>query len=341
MVEAKRWFWALNNAIQWTKDESREAERHKQRMEELLRQARAGHLPQSPDEAKELGRTDTSQLSGKGLSPVTAVGVPLTTSSSRVSLQDSAYGPASMAGDDEGSIYEPNVPDVDLSNSVKGTHTANIAADMDDEEEYGEDGSDHELQPAGKDAFNITAHSASLQLNLLAQVSKALQAESSKAQAVSLSDPTVVQALSTYTSAVDSLQGLVGDLLKISRDRDAYWQYRLDREADVRRLWEDSMAKFAKEQEDLEGRIGESEDKRKRTKRALREALGGTTDFAAQNRGTKQSEGQISVTPENIQLDEQGTTRAKTKSIGKLILREQFPQIRPISQTIFLVVGHV
>jgi hypothetical protein len=38
-------------------------------------------------------------------------------------------------------------------------------------------------------------------------------------------------------------------------------------------MWEESMAKVAKEQEVLESRIGESEDKRKRTKRALRDAL--------------------------------------------------------------------
>jgi len=83
----------------------------------------------------------------------------------------------------------------------------------------------------------------------------------------------MVQALSSYESAVGNLKGLIGDLLRISRDRDAYWQYRLDREANVRRMWEESMAKVAKEQEELENRIGESEERRRKTKRALREAL--------------------------------------------------------------------
>jgi len=93
-------------------------------------------------------------------------------------------GPASVAGDDEGSqygdSYEPSIADNDPGKSVKGAQTATIAADMDDDEEYGDDASDREVQPASKDAFNITAHSASLQLNLLSQVSAALQAESSK-----------------------------------------------------------------------------------------------------------------------------------------------------------------
>ena len=276
VVEAKRWFWALNNAIQWTKDEAKVTEQQKQRKEEMLRQAKAGNMPQASEPPK---------VSGKGLTPATAIGVPLTTSSSRVSFQDSlAAGPASVAGDEDGSQYdlcEPSVADNELAKSVKGTQIATIAADLDDEEEYGDDASDHEVQPASKDAFNITAHSASLQLSLLSQVSAALQAESSKDQAMAISDPTVKQALSTYESAVASLQGLVGDLLKISRDRDAYWQYRLDREADVRKLWEDSMARVAREQEELEGRIGESEMKRKRTKRALKNALEGSAESNA------------------------------------------------------------
>lgn len=88
-----------------------------------------------------------------------------------------------------------------------------------------------------------------------------------------ISDPTMLQALTSYDSAIGNLKGLIGDLLRISRDRDAYWQYRLDREANVRRMWEESMAQVAKEQEQLESRIGESEEKRRKTKRALREAL--------------------------------------------------------------------
>ena len=240
VVEAKRWFWALNNAIQWAKDEAKETERQKQRKEEMLRQAKAGQLAQPADESKEPGATDASRFNGKGLAPASSVGVPLTASSSRLSLQDSTFG------DEEGSTYDPyetGATDRELAHSVRAAQTTTIAGDMDDEEEYGDDASDHEMQPLSKDAFNITAHSASLQLQLLAQVSTALQVESSKDQAISLSDPTIKQALSTYESAVASLQGLVGDLLKISRDRDAYWQYRLDREADVRRLWEDSMVR--------------------------------------------------------------------------------------------------
>jgi len=317
VVEAKRWFWALNNAIQWTKDEAKEAEQQKQRKGEMLRQAKTGNLLQLANGSKELGVADLSKFSGKGLSPATAVGVPLTATSSRVSFQDPSFGGSTIGPDDEGSQYdlvEPGVADNDMARFIRAARTTSIAADLDDEEEYGDDASDHEIQPASKDAFNITAHSASLQLNLLAQVAAALWAESLKDQAVPISDPTIVQALSTYESAVASLQGLVGDLLKISRDRDAYWQYRLDREADVRRLWEDSTAKVAKDQEELEGRIGESEEKRKRTKRALKEALEGSID--SPGRGMSMDEGQNSEDLGKVQLGKQGSGPLRRKSIG-------------------------
>jgi hypothetical protein len=122
-------------------------------------------------------------------------------------------------------------------------------------------------------ARNITAQSAKLQLDLLTSVSAALQQEKNRNPTLQISDPAMLEALSSYDSAIGNLKGLIGDLLRISRDRDAYWQYRLDREANVRRMWEESMAKVAKEQEQLESRIGESEEKRRKTKRALREAL--------------------------------------------------------------------
>jgi hypothetical protein len=144
---------------------------------------------------------------------------------------------------------------------------------MDDDEDYEDDESGHDMKPQNKDAFNITAQSAKLQLDLLTSVSAALQSEKSRNPTLQIADPMMLQALNSYDSAIGNLKGLIGDLLRISRDRDAYWQYRLDREANVRRMWEDSMAKVAKEQEALESRIGESEEKRKKTKRALREAL--------------------------------------------------------------------
>ena len=318
IVEAKRWFWTLTNAIQWTKDEAKEERKQKLSNAENLRQAKEGSKRLSVGGASNADFADNAKFNSSNLDPATAIGVPFTSGSSRVSIQESTHGLGSTVGDDEDSLYASYDLGTAADRSVKPTNnekTTAIAGDMDDEEEYGDDASSHELRPAGKDAFNITAHSANLQLNLLGQVSAALQAESSKHPDLPVSDPTVAQAISTYESAVRSLQGLVGDLLKISRDRDDYWQYRLDREADVRRLWEDSMARVAKEQEELEGRIGESEDKRKRTKRALREVLEETStpQSLSQSRGTLQSDALLSDGPDSPELHKSFSRR---KSIG-------------------------
>ena len=306
-VEANRWVWTLNNAIQWTKDEAKEEERQRQQMTDRMRKAK-------------IGETTESKLSGKGLAPASSVGISLSGTTSRVSFQDYVGGAQSTIGDDEGSIksYEGSITATEIARSTKDAKPTAIAADYDEEEEYGDDASSHDVQPAGKDAFNITAHSASLQLNLLAQVSAALQAEIAKGSSTPISDPTVAQAISTYESAVRSLLGLVGDLLKIARDRDAYWQYRLDREADVRRMWEDSMAKVAKEQEELEGRIGESEDKRKRTKRALREALEGTSPPPSQPSSQQASQDHIQIEDDAQKVQGTGEFKfpSRKKSIG-------------------------
>lgn len=173
------------------------------------------------------------------------------------------------------------------------------AGDDDDDDDYGDDSSSHEMKPQSKDAFNITAQSAKLQLDLLTSVSAALQTEKDRSPHMQISDPMMLQALASYESAIGNLKGLIGDLLRIARDRDAYWQYRLDREANVRRMWEESMAKVAKEQEELENRIGESEEKRRKQKKALREAL---EDFekAEPETQAKQDEDTFTDAPENV-----------------------------------------
>ena len=300
VVEAKRWFWALNNAIQFAKDEAKNETRRDASRKAILDQA---GKPQKGVESTKLGQGT--------LVPATATALQDShTQSARVSFQD-----ASSAADDQGSAYEPSVGGTDAHRAI---NTATLAGDLDEDEEYGDDASSHDLKPAGKDAFNITAHSASLQLELLAQVSGALQSEIQRSSDTHISDPAIRQAVDTYEGAVQSLQSMVGDLLRISRDRDAYWQYRLDRETDMRRLWEDSMARVAREQEQLEDRIGESEDKRKRTKRVLRDVLDGNS--AAESRRTSHPPlPDITKIPQAVQdepIDKKDRARNNRKSSG-------------------------
>ena len=268
-VEAKRWYWSLNNAIQWTKDEAKEEEKRAVQESEALKQAKTDQVERI--RTQEGGPSRASSEKARSLLPSTAGGIPLGFTSSR-------QGGSTLVDDfDAGtSAYEPSVEGGEISRMPTNTGTNNIEGEMDDEDEdYVDDASSHEVQPHTKDAFNITAQSAKLQLDLLAQVCAALQNENSKHPSMPISDSSVVQALSSYESAVGNLKGLLGDLLRIARDRDAYWQYRLEREANVRRMWEDSMARVAREQEELQNKMSESEDKRRKTRRALRDALEG------------------------------------------------------------------
>ncbi|OJD17272.1 hypothetical protein AJ78_02606 [Emergomyces pasteurianus Ep9510] len=271
VVEAKRWFWALNNAIQWSKDEAKEDDRRRTRNAESLRQAKMeqfdkqGLDPQS-DSGSLVGRSN-----GKTLAPPSSLGVPSHTSS-RLSLQTSRE---SVQGEDEGStsgLYESTFSPSDTNRLPTLITTNPVEGDAEDDD-FGEYASSHEMQPSNKDAFNITAQSVKLQLDLLSNVSAALQEEKSKNPQTTISDPAIDQALTTYQGGISNLNSLIINLLKISKDRDAFWQYRLDREADARKMWEASMARVAQEHEELQSRIGESEEKRKKTKRALKEAL--------------------------------------------------------------------
>lgn len=265
-VEAKRWFWALNNSIQWTKDQAREEERQAARSAELLRLAKAdqsGSVSAQDSHSENTSMTDLRRVSTQlQARPILSV------------------KKSDMTGTSIGSVEEEDFVDTYTEADAMQGHEhpagpGTIPGDGDDEDDYGEETSGREEPQATKDALNITAQSAKLQLETMGSVHSALMAELTRSPATTLSDIKVTQALSTYDAAIRSLTALVGDLLRISKDRDAFWQYRLDRESNMRRMWEESMAQVAREQEILEARVGESEMKRKLAKKALREVMEG------------------------------------------------------------------
>lgn len=310
VVEAKRWFWSLNNAIQWAKDEAKEEERQRSQNAEALRQAKIdqteGRSTETPSESGLSHKPST-----KGLAPP-PLGVP-GGSITRISTHASRTTLDTTPADEDGSVYGS----VDQSTSPNEVNrvTSHVPSGPDGEgedDDYGDYASSHEDAPnEDKDALNITAQSAKLQLDLLANVAASLQAERAKNPEVSISDPAVEQALGAYEAAISSLKGLVQNLLKISRDRDSYWQYRLNREEYLRQMWEESMARVAQEHEELQSRMGESEEKRKRTKKALKEALENAT---ASSRS-------ISGPPSRVPMD------------GSATLESSQPQIRQVDRT--------
>jgi hypothetical protein len=269
-VEAKRWFWSLNNAIQWAKDEARDEKKRQQKEDEALRQA---------FDRQSIADTAT-------LAP--------TTTDRHNSITETLSGNGSRR--------------------IPSHHTFGTDADFEDEEDdYADDDS---VKPVNKDAFDITAQSAKLQLDLLASVSTSLQQERISNPSLALSHPAVENALTSYNTAVGNLSALLADLLRLAKDNDAYWQHRIDRESHIRKLWEESMARVAAEHEELETRIGESEDKRRRTKRALRDALEGQASNPASRarsrRGTTatQNSNKLAAAVSSISLAADGTAVA-------------------------------
>lgn len=306
-VEAKRWFWALNNSIQWSKDLALEEERQRVKSAELLKQAKADQSGGSSikdlqqDSTNDLGTEDTRNLaSQQSNSRLDTQPVVRKVPSPKVTLTNAA---GSVIEDDDGTGYGSYEPSFvgDKKSSVRDGRDRD---DDDDDDDYGS--SDREAMSSNKDAFGITAQSAKLQLEMMEQVHNALQAEQVKNPDFKLSDEIATQALNTYDTSIRSLKVLLRDLVKISKDRDAYWQYRLENEADMRRMWEDSMAQVAREQEVLEAKVGESEEKRRLTKRALKEAI----ESSISSHGDKRS---------GLGLDASGTsdkTAARSRCLG-------------------------
>ncbi|KAG0651367.1 Oxysterol-binding, partial [Hyphodiscus hymeniophilus] len=318
-VEAKRWFWALNNSIQWTKDQAKEEDRQRQKSAEMLRQAKAEHTGSSTtepgSETASVAETRRNSTQTTRLLPQTVPG------KSKV-----AFTTGSVGDEDEGTNYGSYEPSY-MGEVTKFPSHITAPADADEDEEYGEGSSDREA-PASKDAFDITAQSAKLQLEMMGNVNAALQAEQSKNPNLPISETVAVQAVQTYDSSIRNLKGLVGDLLKISKDRDAYWQYRLDREADMRRMWEESMAQVAKEQEVLEARVGESEEKRKLTKRALREVIesSGVISSRPDSGGDVLQDQEITEALEQVSLNSDGTALRRRSVVGSSLRRKSVLQ---------------
>lgn len=322
VVEAKRWFWSLNNAIQWAKDEAKEEERQRSKNAEVLRQAKIDQTEGRPaDTPSESGLSH--KPSAKGLAPPSLGGG---SSGTRLSTYASHTTLDIPAGDEDSSAYGGSYDQVTAPNDMNRviSHVTSAPDGEGEDEEFIDYGSSHEneMPAADKDALNITAQSAKLQLDLLANVAASLQAEKSKNPEMTIADPALEQALGAYEAAVSSLKGLVQNLLKISRDRDSYWQSRLGREESIRQMWEESMARVAREHEELQSKMGESEEKRKRTKRALKEALesatgssrsiaGGTTRLPTENQSLETSQTEAGI-PETIDEPDQPTQQPST-----------------------------
>lgn len=335
-VETKRWFWALNNSIQWTKDQAKEEYKQKERVSELLRQAKA---EQSERTSRDHSSTSLAPESIAGSDirrgSMQSVRAMPTSEPSRQPSQRVTFKGTSVAGsvqdEEEGTAYGSYEASF-VNDAARVTGNANNQQfDGEYEDDYGDDTSSRERVPVSKDAFDITAQSAKLQLDMMSQVHTALLSEQSQNPSATISDTLIRQALSTYDNSIRSLNGLLSDMTKISKDRDDYWQRRLDHEAEMRQMWEDSMAQVAREQEVLEARVGESEEKRKRTKRALREVMESTS--RPESRGSTQEPGFVEAVEAIEAPDGVATLRRRASTRSTLRRKSILAEIKTLSDS--------
>lgn len=301
-VEAKRWFWALNNSIQWTKDQAREEEKQAARSAELLKLAKVEQGSLS------LHEVHSENASFSDLHRSTSHVPSRTQSQAKISPPRGDFAGTSTIG----SIDDDEFADAATDGGASRALGAVIPGEVDDDDDdFADDKSVQDQPRATKDALNITAQSAKLQLETMSNVHAALMTEVTQSPATNLSDTKVTQALGTYDAAIHSLSGLVGDLLRISKDRDAYWQYRLDRESSLRRMWEESMQQVAREHEELQARMSEAEEKRRLTKKALKEVMDAGAASAAQTPTTEPAQEDVAaaaaISPASRSLARRGT----------------------------------
>ncbi|KAF3926914.1 hypothetical protein ABW20_dc0105776 [Dactylellina cionopaga] len=262
-VEAKRWYWALNNAIQWAKDEARMEAQKAERAKVRLTTASS--------------TTSTDQLS----LTESHTDIPTGSMDRRQSKVYAASSRSRLTGN--GDLSWEDVSEAKLEASENGRPRRPPSDDMDDDDDDDPDDDEFDdameenaakmADPVYNETYQMMAHSTKMQLDMLAQACAAITLESTKNPLTPISDPGVLAALQSYEGAVNNLRSVAADLFKLSKEREVYWKSRLDKEVDLRKLWEDNMTRLAVEQEELEGKMNEVQLKQKRTKRALREVL--------------------------------------------------------------------
>lgn len=305
MIEAKRWYWTLNNAIQFAKDQAREEERRKL--------SEAGRLERIREQARnEEGGPEAVDMSRRG---------SVMSDIKRGSLRTKG----SVLGDDDSDSYEQSVgaPGATVNRDGEIGEAGEEGQEVDDDDSS----SNAPAEPPSSDVLALTAHSARLQLDLLSQVVLALQFEHANNPALTLSDPTVTAALASYDSAVTSLKGLIGECLAMSKERDAYWRYRMEKEMALRKLWEENMALLAYEQDELEGRVVGERERRKKAKRALKQALQRGEAMPLNQQGELPSQNQeaedISKKLEEVELDRQGSAKWGSMRLPRVEIPEE------------------
>ena len=142
------------------------------------------------------------------------------------------------------------------------------AASFNTEDDSGEDYPEHSEEPH-KEEFEVTARSAQVQLEILEKLLGSLPQSDQPARLTDAPAATE-DTITILKKTASSLHGTLDELVKMSQTRDTYWRGQLDREKELRKLWEENMELLAEEQEHMEEAMNTAIEQRRMTKRALR-----------------------------------------------------------------------
>ncbi|KAK9473185.1 Oxysterol-binding protein-domain-containing protein [Dipodascopsis tothii] len=237
-VEANRWIWCLTNAIQLAKDEAKAAAQQQQHLHDTISLA-------------------PSIVAPSGASSVAGASGVSDSEPSRDSTSDDAHrfvahaSPALVPGSVDGSVA--SIDEVE---------------DYDDDDESQEH---HVGEEPSRDQFMRTAHSMRMEIDALHNISVALTPEERIALAAQF--PRLDAMVSCFDTSLKALGNLLEELMRQVHERETYFQYKAEREADLRRLWEDNMQKLAEENDQIEGHLQGAVAEKKMAKRVLRQML--------------------------------------------------------------------
>ncbi|CAG8518416.1 3317_t:CDS:2 [Ambispora leptoticha] len=114
------------------------------------------------------------------------------------------------------------------------------------------------------DTYQLKISSARAQMEMLSQL---LESVITTLQPLLSPDSRQQVVVDTFKKSLGPLQHLVDDVVRMSEDRDTYWQRKLEKELEAKRLWEESMRGFAIEQAQMEEIIQENVKEHKMLKK--------------------------------------------------------------------------
>jgi len=123
-----------------------------------------------------------------------------------------------------------------------------------------------------KGEFEVTAHSAQAQLEILEKLVGSLPPlEVQRGRGEGGADGLPGEnPIAIIKRAASSLHGTLDELVRMCQTRDTFWRAQVEREKDLRRLWEENMQSLAQEQAQMEEKMNDAIEQRRMTKRALR-----------------------------------------------------------------------